>query len=333
MKLKEIGEFGFIDRFSPLFRPLIPAGTTGIGDDCAIIPVNDKEDIVITTDLLVENTHFLKKNITPLQLGYKSLAVNLSDIAAMGGTPVGSFLSLAIPSSTEVEYLDVFMEGYHELSEKFGVPLLGGDTTKSPEFLTVSVCVIGKCLKGEAKLRSTAKEGDMICVTGFLGDSAGGLQLILEGRGIAGSAGYLLEKHYMPVPRIGEGRLLASLEGVNSLMDISDGLASDLLQILKASGKRAVVEMDKVPMSPELLQTAGEFGWDSLELALTGGEDYELLCTVSPKNFNMVKESIFRNFKRQLFHVGSIFEGSPAIEWTSGNQVINMDKKGFDHFK
>jgi thiamine-monophosphate kinase len=128
MKIHEIGEFGFIERFRPWFEELIPAGWTGIGDDCAVIPANEKEDWVITTDLLTDLIHFLKEAIHPFQLGYKSLAVNLSDIAAMGATPVGSFLSIAIPLETKVEYLDDFLQGYRELSQKYDTPLLGGDT-------------------------------------------------------------------------------------------------------------------------------------------------------------------------------------------------------------
>ena len=333
MKLSEIGEFGYIARFSPWFKGLVPADTTGIGDDCAIIPANEKEDLIISTDLLIENTHFLKDSITPGQLGYKSLAVNLSDIAAMGGTPVGSFLSLAVPSETDVEYLDAFMNGYHGLSESYHVPLLGGDTTRSPEHIVINVCVIGKCAKNAAKLRSTAQEGDIVCVTGYLGDSAGGLQVILNRPERTPGMDYLLERHYMPVPRIGEGRLLAALPGVNSLMDISDGLASDLLQILKASGKGATVDMDKLPISPMLEKVTFEQGWDYLDLALTGGEDYELLCTVSPSHFKEVSEHFYMSFNRKLNPVGAIVKGSPAIKWMSGNKVINLEKKGFDHFQ
>ena len=143
-------------------------GFLGIGDDCAIIPCNDSEDYVITTDLLIEDIHFLKDRITPVELGHKALAVNLSDIAAMGAKPVGSFLSVGIPAETKVEYLDDVMLGYHNLSRKYNVPLLGGDTTKSKEYLTINVGVVGKCLKGSARLRSMAQEDDVVCVTCLL---------------------------------------------------------------------------------------------------------------------------------------------------------------------
>jgi thiamine-monophosphate kinase len=333
MKLSEIGEFGFISRFSPLFASLVPESFTGIGDDCAIIPQNGKEDLVITTDLLIENIHFLRDSVTPDQLGYKSLAVNLSDIAAMGAAPAGSFLSLAIPADTEVEYLDAFMKSYHAISEQYEVPLLGGDTTRSPGNIAISVCVIGKCPKNTAKLRSTANDEDIVCVTGHLGDSAGGFKVILEKTAMTSETGYLVNRHYMPVPRLPEGRLLASLPGVTAMMDISDGLASDLMQILKASGKSGTVDLDKLPLSEMLEKVSFEQGWDPIELATAGGEDYELLCTVSPSHFKDVSEHFFSTFGKKLYPIGRINKGQPSVQWIREGREIIFVKKGFDHFK
>ncbi len=334
MKIDEIGgEFGFINRFKPWFEKLVPDQFTGIGDDCAIIPVNDKDDLIITTDILVEDVHFIRQAIPSGQLGYKSLAVNLSDIAAMGGEPVGSFLSLAIPEETDVEYLDSFMKGYLKLSEKYNTPLLGGDTTKSLKHLVINVCIIGKCEKGKAKKRNMAKTHDIICVTGSLGDSAGGLRVILDKLPETTDNEYLLTKHHLPEPRLNEGLYLKGLSGVHVLMDISDGIASDLVHILNASGKSAKINMNQLPVSEILKRVSGKYNWNTEELAVSGGEDYELLCTVAQEEYQTVSNSFLSYFGKPLFPVGTITDGRPCIQWFKDGKEIILNKTGFNHFQ
>ncbi len=332
MQLKEIGEFGFIERFKPQFNDLLTDGLMGIGDDCAIIHANDKEDYIITTDLLMEDVHFLRHSITPFQLGYKSLAVNLSDIAAMGGTPVASFLSFAIPKDLDVEYLDQFMEGYHELSKKYNTALLGGDTTKSLKHLAINVAVIGKCPKGKARKRSDAKAGDIICVTGNLGDSAGGLQYLLDGI-TSDRNEYLIHRHHQPEPRITEGLFLSQKEGVNAMMDISDGISSDLKHILKASHVSAEVEIQNIPISEELKNESLKNNWNAIEKATSGGEDYELLLTVSARDFAQIQQDYEKEFQKPLIQIGTITKGNPNIHWTNNGQVVELSSSGFNHFK
>ena len=333
MQLKEIGEFGFIERFKPHFKDLLNGDMMGIGDDCAIISANDKEDWIITTDLLMEDVHFLRESISPFQLGYKSLAVNLSDIAAMGGTPIASFLSIAIPKDLEVEYLDEFMEGYHDLSKKYNTALLGGDTTKSLKHLAINVVVIGKCSKGKARKRSDAKVGDVICVTGNLGDSAGGLQLLLDGITENNSHDELLNKHHQPEPQIKEGIFLAKENGVNAMMDISDGIASDLKHILNASDVSAKIEIQDIPISDLLKDVAKQNNWNALDMATSGGEDYELLLTISASNFDIVKRKFESQFNKPLIKIGNITNGDPVIHWDDNGNRIHLTSSGFNHFK
>ncbi len=332
MNLKEIGEFGFIERFKPLFNELVPGNITGIGDDCSVIPVNDTEDWVITTDLLVEGVHFLQDVITPWQLGYKSLAVNLSDIAAMGAVPVGSFLSVAVPKDVSVEYLDEFMKGYHNLSQKYNTPLLGGDTTKSLKHLAINVCVIGKCAKSRARMRNMAQTNDVICVTGCLGDSAGGLQVLLNQLKATPEYDYLKEKHHQPEPRLNEGKYLSTMPGVHAMMDISDGIASDLLHILKASGKGAEIETDKLPVSQELKSVANQQKWNFEEFAISGGEDYELLCTVAPEDLTKICAGFGACFNKPLIPIGKINDGQSSIQWIKNGEQVILEKTGFNHF-
>lgn len=245
MDLRKLGEFGLIDVISSGFRA--PEGVTGIGDDCAIIPQKNGRDTLVSTDMLVEGSHFLISDITPYRLGWKSAAVNISDIAAMGGRPVSTFLSFALPKGLDMEWMKEFMRGYRDISDLFGCPLLGGDTTSSPDRLCISVTVLGECPCGTAKRRGGAQEGDLICVSGPLGDSAGGLRVILDGAARDDDALALIERHYMPMPRVGQGLSLSSETGVHAMMDISDGIGSDLRHILRASGKGAEVDVSALP--------------------------------------------------------------------------------------
>lgn len=335
MKLSEIGEFGFIERLSENFAQKKEKGVTGIGDDCAIMPLDNKFEQVVTTDMLIEDIHFLREKVSPFLIGYKSLAVNLSDIAAMGAQPTASFLSIAIPSDVEVEYLDRFMEGYKELSEKYNVPLLGGDTTQSPGKLTINVCVLGKIERGKARRRSSARPGDIICVTGPLGDSGGGLKIILENIDKTDDAYHRLTQwHNQPEPAVKEGLWLASYPGVRAMMDISDGIASDLKHILKASRCEATIQLEKIPLSDDLIKVSDKEGWNAINLAVTAGEDYRLLLTVEKSCFKELSNRFNKEFPFPLSPIGIIVdENTPGkIEWTENGKTVNFSGQGFNHF-
>lgn len=281
MGIKDLGEFGLIDKIRN--GVTVPCGITGIGDDCAIIPQSNGMETLVSTDMLIDGVHFLLEDISPYRLGWKSAAVNISDIAAMGGECLGSFLSFALPAGLTEEWIDEFFRGYNDLSSQFDCPLLGGDTTSSPDRLCISVTVLGKVAAGSAVRRNAAKEGDLICVTGCLGDSAAGLKLILKGGGGDEEAETLVTRHYRPVPRVREGKLIAAA-GASSMMDISDGIGSDLRHILHESGAGAVININDIPLSDELKNKAGQYGWDVYEMAISGGEDYELLFTIAPED-------------------------------------------------
>jgi len=318
------GEFDLIGRISAQVRSSIPDGVTGIGDDCAVIPQKDGLDTLVTTDLLVEDRHFLLDDIGPFDLGWKSAAVNISDIAAMGGRPESAFLSIALPGRIGSEWVERFIAGFMDLAGRYGVALLGGDTSASPDKLFINITVLGSCRHGAALKRSGARPGDLVCVTGTLGDSAAGLKLILEHSPDA--VAYLRERHYRPEPRLREGIALAATAGVHSMMDISDGIASDLPHILEASGVGAEIDLRRLPLSQELMDICAVRGWDAAELAVGGGEDYELLLTVAPEAFEAASAAVDGG----LTAIGRIVEsGEPAIRWTGGKR---NDYKGFTHF-
>ena len=323
MDIKELGEFGLIERIKRSFagesrHPRLDRGSIlGIGDDCAVIPQQDGLETLVTTDMLLEGSHFLREDIPARLLGWKSAAVNFSDIAAMGGRPVGSFLSLGLPKGLDVEWMDEFINGYKKCSDFCDTPLLGGDTTTSQAGICINVTVVGQCAKGRSRKRSDAVAGDLVCVTGQLGDSGGGLKVILQGKPRDAAAAALVERHYHPTPRIREGLALAATPGVHAMMDISDGIASDLRHILKASGVGATIDTQAIPLSPELKDVCSQHGWDAVELALAGGEDYELLFTMAPD----AKPDI------PYYVIGRITDGND-ITW----QGSDRDFTGFRHF-
>lgn len=320
MKMQQLGEFGLIDRIRKMTSVPDPSWV-GIGDDCAVIPLSPEtggapaSDLLASTDMLVEGTHFLMEDISPRQLGWKSAAVNISDIAAMGGKPIATFLSLALPKTLPEQWMQEFMEGYNGISEKYGAALLGGDTTCSPDRICINVTVLGTCPRGKAKLRSAARPGDLVCVTGTLGDSAAGLRLILGGQ--KGAAPRLMDRHYTPTPRVEEGLALSCLPGVHAMMDISDGVGSDLRHILDESGVGARIDTGKLPISKELQALCSEKGWDPKELALSGGEDYELLFTMDPQETPDIPYTV----------IGEI-TANPTVTWEGGSR----DYMGYKHF-
>ena len=332
MKLSEIGEFGLIKRFSKQFGEMTPSDVIGIGDDCAVMPLSATESQLVTTDLLVENIHFLKEKISPADLGHKSLAVNLSDVAGMGGTPGGSFLSLALPKDIEVAWVDAFFEGYHELSLKSGTPLLGGDTTKSPGPIIINVAVLGRMETKNIKYRSGAQAGDFVCVTGELGDSGGGLHVILNDPPETEDTVYLRARHNRPKPHIEEGRWLAERSGVNAMMDISDGVDSDLRHIIEQSGIGARIDLDRLPVSVHLNRFAEAQDFSARETAVTGGEDYCLLLTVSRDNYPEVSEGFREQFGNDLFLIGEMERSAGDLTYLVNNRPTSLGEKGFNHF-
>lgn len=329
MTLEDLGEFGLIHRFAPLFYSHQP-GIEGIGNDCAVIPYRDHLSFLVTTDLLVENTHFIKKQITPADLGYKSLAVNLSDIAAMGGKPQYAFLSLGLPIDTPIDWLDTFFASLQQLARQTGVLLLGGDTTRSSQ-IVINILLIGVIETRLIKRRSQAKPGDIICCTGYLGDSGAGLKILLEGLSVDKNAESLIQSHFRPRPHLEEGAWLASHPGVHAMMDLSDGLASDLQRIMEESDCGAHIEVERLPLSFELQQASKSFGWSTEDLALTAGEDYCLLLTIDPQRFESISKAYETHFHRPLFQIGTILPSS--LIYTFHQKPYSLKSCGFDHFK
>ena len=314
------GEFGFIDYINAVFP--VPDGTVGIGDDCAVLPAGEGE-LLFSTDLLMEGVHFLRSESSPEDVGWKAAAVNLSDIAAMGGKPVATFLSIALPKDAQGEWAERFIEGYRQISSQYDVPLLGGDTTSSLRDIAVNVGILGRCQSGKRLMRSGAKVGETIYVTGPLGDSAAGLQAILKGIRRSEEVKTLIERHKRPLPRVDAGVILIQSGKVGAMMDISDGIASDMRHIMKASKVGAVIALDRLPLSSELISVCAEQGWDRYALSTSGGEDFELLFT-GP-------DGLENELDIKVYPVGKIVDGNELI-WTVEGSAVDYDYMGYKHF-
>ena len=332
MKLSEIGEFGLIDRFAPGFLEHLPAGVVGIGDDAAVIERPGQESLLVTIDTLVEEIHFLREKVSPHDLGEKSLAVNLSDIAAMGGTPTSAFLALALPESIDVEWIDEFFAGLRALGMREGVSLLGGDTTRSPGPVVITIAVLGTAPPAHIKRRSMAQPGDIVCVTGDLGDSGGGLRVLLEALERGEEERSLVERHHRVRAHLREGRWLGAQGGVHAMIDVSDGIGSDIRHIMEQSSCGASLALERLPVSVALRSAAQRHGWELMELVLSGGEDYCLLLTVDPQAIGALSRAFVREFGRELDAIGTVTSDPGRLELLLDGRSAQLRGHGFDHF-
>lgn len=293
MRLGEIGEEGLIKRWAQGLRPL--AGVVrGVGDDAAVLRAPEGELLLLTTDMLMEGVHFTPASISYRDLGYKAMAANVSDIAAMGGKPYWAVVSLGLPPGAAVEDLDDFYAGLGEAAEAFRVSVVGGDTVRSPRDLVVNVALVGGAPPDRILYRSGARPGDAVFVTGHIGASAAGLFLLQHPVPACPeeAKAALIRAHRRPVPRVSAGAALAAGGGVTALADLSDGLATDLARICAASGTGALVRAPDLPVSPEARLLARLTESDPLEWALYGGEDYELAGTARPEALPRLRETL-----------------------------------------
>ena len=338
MKISEIGEFGLINRISKgtIINP--KNILLGIGDDCAAYHASTNKIVLVTCDMLVENIHFTLSTCSPRQLGRKAVAVNISDIAAMGGIPCQALLSLGIASSTSVEFIDQLADGMKEEAKLFEANIIGGDTVRSSLGLVINITLIGEVEPDLIVKRSTAKPGDLIMVTGELGGSAAGLILLLEEKKYSLVPLNIAEEvklaHISLVPRIKEGRIIARERLANSMIDISDGLASDLTRICEASAVGAKVYASKIPILSAAKEVGGLIKRSPLDLALYGGEDYELLFTVSPQKADNIISSLKKELNTKVSVIGEIREGQEGIKLEDlQGKVSDLQPKGYNHFR
>lgn len=327
------GEIELIARLAQIFGAAPPEVVLGIADDCAALDLGGPDYILWTVDTLVEGVHFDLAYMSLSQLGHKSLAVNLSDIAAMGGKPGYALLSLGWPPDRDLAGALEFGQGLAACAREFGVVVIGGDTVASPRGVTIAVTALGKVAKSAMLRRSGAKAGDLVYVTGALGESAAGLEL-LRGKLDLDPAlrEPLVRAHLEPWPQVAAGLLLAREGLATACIDVSDGVATDLMHVCRLSGVGAKLAAEDIPLTPGVRAAARLVGKDPLDLALRGGEDFQLLFTSSPVQASRVPKTFAQAGLRVPSRIGEINSGKEVVLITGKKEKI-ISGSGFDHFR
>jgi thiamine-monophosphate kinase len=323
MKVSELGEFGLIDLLAKMAPVRDERLLIGIGDDAAAWQSDGSIELA-TVDSFIQDIHYPSGIVHWPELGGKALAVNLSDIAAMGGLPRYALISLALPPDTEVDNVTALYTGMLRLAGEYGVTIVGGDTSSAP-LVVISITVLGSSPQKRLLTRSSAKPGDIIAVTGNLGAAAAGLEMLKQNLEFESEASARFRQAFFrPTPRLIEGQLLLE-QGIKTAIDISDGLLADLGQIAKASKVGARIEAGRVPVEPEV---KAAFKDRALELALTGGEDYELLFTAAAETIEKVKKAA----TCPVTVIGEITAGPGVTVVDARGKPLELGRAGWEHF-
>jgi thiamine-monophosphate kinase len=351
MEIKNIGEFELIARLTA-GRKYDQSVVLGIGDDAAVIQAPDGGSLLACTDMLVEGVHFSREKTPPAAVGHKALAVNLSDIAAMGGIPRQALVAAGWPPGCTLEYVDGVYEGLYALAEEYGVNIIGGDTVRAP-VVTINVTVIGES-RGKAVGRNGARPGDLLAVTGRVGAAAAGLALLRagleevapegleEGTERAGVRGQkpglpetvredLLRAQLFPVPRLRAAAILMATGAATAMIDLSDGLAGDLRQLTAASGVGALLYGDELPIDGNTKAAAAFLKENVLNWALYGGEDFELLVALAPEKAAETREKM-KAAGVALTVIGKITPAAEGLRILQDGRITPLKARGFDHF-
>lgn len=335
-ELSELGEFGLIDRISEKFKIEGKSSIKGIGDDAAVIDNGDSYTLV-STDMLLEGIHFDLSYVPLAHLGYKAVAVNVSDIAAMNGTPTQITVNIGLSNRFSIEAVDALYEGIKMACDNYKVDLVGGDTTSSASGLVISITAIGTVDKNKVAYRNGANLNDIICVTGDLGGAYMGLQVLEREKQVfmanpdmqpqLEKYDYIVQRQLKPEARMD---IIHELKELNiqptAMIDISDGLGSELLHIARASGKGLQIYEDKLPVDKQTYDTGYELGIDATTAAVNGGEDYELLFTISQDDFEKVKNHA------DIHLIGYIQEAAKGNKMvTKGENIVDITAQGWNH--
>ncbi len=333
MTVSEIGEFGLIDRLVSVLPPRPRSVVVDVGDDAAVLDVGAEHYLVMTCDVQVEDVHFRWKTADPFLLGRRCLAINISDVGAMGGWPAYALISLGLKPSTSLETVDRLYGGIASMAEAFGVSVVGGNVSRAERDF-IDVTLTGFVRRQAVITRSGARPGDLILVTGTLGDAYGGLMLLERRPERAPEFGALVQAHRDPVPRQVEGGSLAEAGLVTAMIDVSDGLAGDLRHVAEASRVGACLFLPSLPVSSSALEASALLGEDPYWWALHGGEDYELLFTVPPDRADEAIQLLRDRTGVRCTVIGEILprDQGLVLERGHGNR-IPLEAFGHDHFR
>jgi thiamine-monophosphate kinase len=335
--LAEVGEFGLISRIETLLSNegvYAPGVILGLGDDTASFRPRQGYEVLITCDVLVEGRHYLPDHIRPLELGRRAMAVNVSDIGAMGGQPLYALVSLGLRSDTPVATIEEMYRGFLAELNPFGAAIIGGNVTKTVEAIFIDITLVGEVEPDHLMRRSTARPGDAILVTGHPGQAAAGLHLLLGSEPSEALWSHPLVRAYnTPTPRAREGQAVARSGLASAMIDTSDGFLGDLNHICEQSGVGAALVQKDFPVSQELRQAAEDLGQDPYRLFLKDSDDYELIITCSPGHADQIQSTIASVSDVPVTHVGSITEtpGEVQLILPDGDRRL-LTAMGWDHF-
>lgn len=336
MRIDELGEFALINRIRALLPEPGPGVLVGIGDDVAVLQGTGDRVWLATCDVLVEGSHFLRDAIAPRRLGRKALAVNLSDVASAGGVPRYALVSLGLPGDIAVEFIEELYAGLRDEGTTFGVDVVGGNVSRSRHGMFVDVFLLGQAPRADVVLRSGARPGDRILLTGSVGDAAAGVALLLD-PGLSASPGYAKEavdRQHSPSPRVREGALIGASHAASAMIDVSDGLAGDLGHICERSGVSSRLFAERLPACADNRALSLAARGDEWHFALRGGEDYELLFTAAPDRAADLARRITAETGTTVTDIGEILPAGGAAELVLPNGArIPLGGMGWDHFK
>jgi thiamine-monophosphate kinase len=335
MTIDKLGEFGLIARLAKQMQRPGDKVVRALGDDTAVFRVSDDRLVLATCDAQIQGVHFDVAKASAEQIGRRAAAVNLSDIAAMGGAPTFALASLAAPGSTAVRFIEGIYVGLTAGLAAFGAEVVGGNTARLPERILVDVTLLGEVAPGRCLTRDGAEPGDLICVTGALGESRAGLSLLtltgipIDPRLEAGA----LDAHFTPTPRVREGQFLGESGQVTACIDVSDGLIGDAGHIAEASGVSLRIDAGRVPVGPAAKLVAEHLGADPLEYAANGGEDFELLFTAGPGAAAGLLDALERRTGTRAAIIGEVRPGPARVTVERAGRPVDLPQNSFDHFK
>ncbi len=333
MRIQDIGEFGLIEKIRRIVGRTDPSVVLGIGDDTAVIDAPGDRYTLITADMMVEGVHFSLKYCSFSQLGWRCMAANLSDIAAMSGTPKTALISLAITPSCTVQNIESLYEGMRSLADEYAVTIVGGDTVMSPSGIFISITLLGSVSKNLLTTRAGARPGDAIYVTGALGGAQAGLRILRgEARSKYGSA--LKEAHLVPHPRVREAIYLRQHAALHAMIDVSDGLSSEINHICSCSNVGAVLLTHAIPLAAGVKEIAAARGENAISYALDGGEDFELVFTAVEAEIKPIARKFQDNFGLPVTKIGSVVHEKQGVRMVAGDaEKSSLLHRGYDHFK
>ncbi|GAB4440463.1 MAG: thiamine-phosphate kinase [Chloroflexi bacterium OHK40] len=335
MQLAELGEFALIERLRQIVAVERPDIVVGIGDDVAVLAAQGDTLLLATVDSQVEGVHFLRQRTPPAQLGQRALAVNLSDIAAMGGSAEYGLISLGLPASLELSWVEELYRGLRAEADRWGVALVGGNVARSSGAIWIDITLLGRARRDELLRRSGARPGDLVCVTGKLGDSAAGLRLLHDPAlaEVVGDGEALVARHLAPTPRLAEAAVIARSRQATAMIDLSDGLSSDIGHICTRSVVGVRLWAERLPITADARAIAGATGVAPWRLALSGGEDYELCFTVPPAVADGLAAAVLRETGTPVTIIGEVLTAAEgrSVRLPDGTETP-LEARGWEHF-